>query len=196
MPFLKKLPKDAKVFDAFGTWPNVYAQWNVVCQQILRDTPSALDAGQREIIGTFVSRLNRCHYCYSVHNSAVTAFGYEAGLVDALVDDIDGAKVDAKLKPILRYVKKLTLDHHRMVQADADAVFAAGWNDDDLHCAIAITCVFNFMNRFVHGLGIEEEASYTALAGPRLRDFGYLGSAAKRAADRTGAAAAGARAAE
>jgi uncharacterized peroxidase-related enzyme len=190
MPFLKKLPKDAKVFDAFQTWPNVYATWNQTCQQILRDTPSKLDAGQRELIGTYVSKLNRCHYCYSVHNAAVKEYGYAGALVDQLVDDLDGAPVDAKLKPILRYVKKLTLDHHRMVQADADAVFAAGWSDDDLHCAIAIACVFNFMNRFVHGLGIEEEASYTALAGPRLKNFGYLGSAAKRQADRVAPGAA------
>ena len=48
-------------------------------------------------------------------------------LFERLMDEIDTAPVDEKLKPILHYVRKLTLTPSRMVQADADAVYAAGW---------------------------------------------------------------------
>jgi uncharacterized peroxidase-related enzyme len=190
MTFLKKLAPDAKVFDAFGTWPQIYGPWTETCQQILRDAPSTLTAADRELIGTFVSKLNQCHYCYSVHNSAVAAYGLDPALVTRLVDDIGSAPVAEKLKPLLRYVRKLTLEQTRMVQADADAVYAAGWSEDDLHIAIAITCLFNFMNRFVHGLGIEEEPAYTLAAGARLKAHGYLGSSRLRKAERDGKQAA------
>jgi uncharacterized peroxidase-related enzyme len=139
MPFLKKLPADAKVFDAFKTWPHIYDAWTETCQQILRESPSSLTAAERELIGTFVSKLNQCHYCYSVHNSAAKAYGYDPALVTNLVENVETAPVGEKLKPMLRYVRKLTLDQSRMVQADADAVYAAGWSEDDLHIAIAIT---------------------------------------------------------
>ena len=42
-----------------------------------------------------------------------------------------------------------------MTQADADAVFAAGWNDQALHDAVSTCALFNFMNRLVEGHGIK-----------------------------------------
>jgi uncharacterized peroxidase-related enzyme len=176
MPFLKTLPEGAKVFDAFQTWPQLYGPIATLSQTALRDFPSALSAAERELIGSFVSRLNQCEYCYRVHNSAVNAFGIAHDLVDRLREDIDSAPVDARLKPLLRYVRKLTLDQYRMVPADAQAVLAAGWSEEDLNLAICICALFNFMNRFVHGLGIEEDPEYSLAAGPRLKSMGYAGS--------------------
>lgn len=176
MTFPSKLADDAKVFDAFLTWPDVYQPWMQVCQEVLRG-PSPLSEGARELIGTFVSKLNDCRYCYAVHNSAVKAYGLDDGLVANLIDDIDTAEADAKLKPILRYVRKLTETPYKMTQQDADAVFAAGWDDDALHSAIAVTALFSFMNRFVFGLGIEEDADYSRVAGARIKAMGYLGPA-------------------
>ncbi len=184
MTFLKKLPEGAKVFDAFKTWPEIYEPFNQTCQQLLRDAPSALSDGERELIGTFVSKLNQCGYCHAVHNSAVQAYGIDPSLSAALKEDIDTAPVDDKLKPLLKYARKLTLEQYKMVQADADAVYAAGWSEDDLHLTIGITALFNYMNRFVHGLGIEEEPEYSLNAGARLRAMGYTGSSSLTKEDR------------
>lgn len=176
MTFLSKLSDDAKVFDAFMTWPEIYKPWGEVCQQVLRDYPSKLSAGDRELIGTFVSRLNQCDYCYKVHNSATREYGFDESLVEDLKADIESAGVDDKLKPLLKYARKLTLEQHKMTQKDADAVFEAGWTEDDLHLTISIAALFAFMNRFVHGLGIEEDPEYSLAAGPRLKAMGYQGS--------------------
>lgn len=173
MPFFKTLPDNAKVADGFAAWPDIYGPWKTTCQQVLRDAPSALTAAERELIGTFVSKLNRCHYCYEVHNSAVVSYGFDPLLVTRLVEDIETAPVAEKLKPILRYVRKLTLDHTKIVQADVDAALAAGWTEDDVHIAIAITGIFSFMNRLVHGLGLDEDPAYSLAAGPRLKAGRY-----------------------
>lgn len=191
MPFLKKLPDDAKVFDGFGTWPHIYGPMAEMSQQLLRDAPSSLTAAERELIGTFVSKLNQCSYCTEVHNSAVSAYGLDPLLVSKLASDFDAAPVSEKLRPLLRFVRKLTLDQSRMVQADADAVLAAGWSEDDLNLAVGLTALFNFMNRFVHGLGIVEDPAYTLAAGARLMAHGYTGSSRLTKQERdTGRAAA------
>ena len=65
------------------------------------------------------------------------------------------SEVDDKLKPILRYVKKLTLTPSQMVQADADAVFEAGWDEMGLHHAIAVAARYNLVNRLVQGHGVQ-----------------------------------------
>jgi len=74
-----------------------------------------------------------------------------------LVDDIDMAPVDTKLKPILRFVRKLTLEPYKMVKSDAEAVFAVGWNEEALADAIWICARFNMMNRLSLGHGLEAD---------------------------------------
>jgi uncharacterized peroxidase-related enzyme len=176
MPFLHKLGASGKVFDAFQAWPQLYGPIAQLSQVALRDFPSSLTAGERELVGAFVSRLNQCEYCYRVHNSAVNAFGIPHELVEQLRADIATAPVDEKLKPLLRYVRKLTVEQSRMTRSDADAVLAAGWTEEDLNLAVCICALFNFMNRLVHGLGIEEDPEYSLAAGPRLKALGYTGS--------------------
>ena len=54
----------------------------------------------------------------------------------------------------IKFVRKLTLEPTKMIQADADAVFEAGWSERALYDAIIICCTWSFMNRFVEGLGL------------------------------------------
>jgi len=103
MPFLTKMPTSGKVFDAFETWPDTFGHFGPISQAILRDAKSSLTAGEREVIGTFVSRLNQCSYCSKVHNSAVGAFGYPEDLVERLLDDIDTAPIrEERVRPNCR----------------------------------------------------------------------------------------------
>jgi hypothetical protein len=62
----------------------------------------------------------------------------------------------------------------RMRQADADAVFAAGWDEAALHSAIAVCCLFNFMNRLVEAHGIEADRASFSERGRKHVEMGYL----------------------
>jgi alkylhydroperoxidase family enzyme len=79
------------------------------------------------------------------------------------------------MRAILRYVGKLTSTPGALSKADADAVFAAGWDERALHDAVIVCALFNFMNRMVNGLGIKADATYFATSGTRLKDIGYAG---------------------
>ena len=61
-----------------------------------------------------------------------------------------------------------------LTQADADAIFAAGWEEPALYYMVAVTALFNFMNRLVEGMGIELDPSYVRPASERLAKRGYL----------------------
>ncbi len=73
------------------------------------------------------------------------------------------------------YVRKLTLTPSRITQADADAVFAVGWDEEALHHAVSVCALFNMMNRLVDGLGIEGSARYFKVSSERLFSRGYVG---------------------
>ena len=172
MPFFPSFPEDATTAEIFATRPDIYGPWGEAVQAIMRG-PSPLTPGERELIGVFVSASNSCNYCAGGHRAAAEAFGVDHGVFEALMQDISTAPVPERMKPLLAYVKKLTTAPGRLVQADADAVYAAGWDERALHDAVAVCCVFNFMNRLVEGHGIPADAGKYAERGLRHFQYGY-----------------------
>ncbi len=177
MSFLKNLPQDAALLDVLRAYPET-AKPLLDYHEVLLRGESPLTPGERELIAAYVSGLNACSYCHGIHTATAEAFGVEEGLLEALLLDVDSSSVDDKMKPILRYVQKLTSAPSRMTPADADAVYAVGWDDQALHAAVSICALFNCMNRLVEGLGIQAPAGYHATSASRLKDIGYAGLAA------------------
>ncbi len=177
MTFPKNLAADGKVYDVFSMRPAMFEPFTETCEQIMRG-PSPLSPGQRELIGTFVSRLNSCPYCHDVHNEAVKAYGMNEALTRQLMDDPDSADIDDDFKVLLTLVRKVTEGAYRVSESDYERMYAAGWGDDAIHDAIIVTCLFNFMNRLVSSFGIEADDAYLALAGERIKSDGYVTSLA------------------
>ncbi len=106
------------------------------------------------MIAAYVSGLNQCQFCYGGHSVFAEIHGIDKSIFDALFDDLETAPIDDKMRPLLRYVGKLTLSSYKMTQADYDAVIEAGWSEQALDDAIAVVCLFNFFNRLVDGHGL------------------------------------------
>ena len=134
MPFFKSLPNDCGVRHIVQMNKPV-GRALVELHEALMRADSPLSPAQHELIAAFVSGLNACHYCYGVHSQTAQAFGVQEATLKALVSDLDSAPVEAKMRPILAYARKLTLTPGKMVKADAEAVFAAGWSARALHDA-------------------------------------------------------------
>ena len=62
-----------------------------------------------------------CTFVYVAHSQVAYAWGIEEGLIDKLLENIDTAPVEARLKPLLAFVRKLSLTPGEMTQNDADA---------------------------------------------------------------------------
>jgi uncharacterized peroxidase-related enzyme len=173
MPLFPSLPDNATTKHVFTAHPEIYSHWVRVSEAILRG-PSPLAPAQRELIGAYVSSLNACQYCYGGHRAAAELFGVAPETIDGLIQDLTTAPIDSKLRPIFAFVKQLTLMSTRMTQADADAVFAAGWDEAALHSATAVCCLFNFMNRLVEAHGIKADQARFAERGRKHVEMGYV----------------------
>ncbi len=174
MVYLKSLPEDAVLLNVFRANQDT-ARPLISFHELVMRGPSPLSDGQRELIAAYVSGVNSCGYCHGIHTKTAEAFGIAPGLLEAALADLDTAPVDDKMRPLLRYVGKLTSTPSRMVPADAEAVFAAGWDDQALYDAILVCALFNFMNRVVDGIGIRADESYFSTSGNRLAETGYAG---------------------
>jgi alkylhydroperoxidase family enzyme len=90
-------------------------------------------------------------------------------VLTALLDDVESAPVRDELKPLFGYVHRLTLTPSRMTPADAEAVFAAGWDEQVLYTVVSVCALFNLMNRLVEGVGLTvRDEAYFAVAARRL----------------------------
>ncbi len=174
MPFLPSLPEDANLGRLYAMDPGYYLPLVEFSENVMRG-PSPLSPGERELIAAYTSALNACGFCAGAHEGAAMAFGIGANVIRALVDDVDTAPVDERLKPILRYVRKLTESPSRMAQADADAVYEAGWDEQALTHAINVSALFAYFNRVVDGHGLRADPSVDKDRGKMLAEMGYLG---------------------
>ena len=134
---------------------------------------SAFTPAERELMFAYGSYLNACRYCYGAHQVVAETLGIDAHVFAEIIEDIDAARIDEKMKPVLRLVEKLTLTPSRVVQADADAVFAAGWDEDAYVDAVSVCALHNFMNRMVDGTGVELDDDGLRQAGVRIAASGY-----------------------
>nr|WP_245191898.1 carboxymuconolactone decarboxylase family protein [Amycolatopsis azurea] len=170
------MPTDATLLQVFQKFPAPASKLLDFHELIMR-SPSAFDAGQRELIAAYVSGVNDCRYCHGVHTVTAEAFGVPEGLLAAALTDLDSSPVEERMKPVLAYVGKLTRTPSQVTEEDAEAVFAAGWDETALHDAVLVCALFNFMNRMVEGLGIRADAAYARTSGVRLKEGGYAGLA-------------------
>ena len=100
--------------------------------------------------------------------------GIDSLSLDALMADVDTARIDTRFKPIFKFLKKLTLTSCKMIQADADAVYAEGWDERALHDVIMVGCCFSFMNRLADGHGLPSDPALFKARAARHAQEGYL----------------------
>jgi len=161
------------LIDVFRAFPDASIPLIEYHEVVLRG-PSPFTEAERELIAGFVSTLNGCGYCTSVHVAAAENMGAAKGLIAALVADPELRDAETRMRPVLDYARKLTERPASVTQADVDAIFAAGWEPEALFCVASVTALFNFMNRLVEGMRIKADPVYAPMAAKRLAERGYL----------------------
>ena len=137
--------------------------------------PSPLSPGERELIFAYAAGVAGCEFVYAAHSAVAYAWGAAEGLLEKLLEDLDNAPLEPRMKALLRFARKLTVTPGEMSQADADAVFEAGWEEQALHDTIAVTARVAFMQRLVEGHGFIPFSPEVARSHAEKRvEFGYV----------------------
>ena len=155
MTHYPSLEPDAKLEELFRRFPRGVAPLIALHDQILRDDSSPFSLAERELIAAFVSGLNACHFCYGAHKLMARAFGVDEALIESLVADDGHADIEPKWRPLLAYLRKLTLTPAKITADDMHQALNAGWSETAVYDAAMICALFSFMNRILDGAGIE-----------------------------------------
>jgi len=138
--------------------------------------PSTLTSGERELIASYVSKLNNCEFCHESHSAAANAHLNDNGhAVSCIISNLDEAPVSEKMKTLLRIAAKVQKSGHEVKPEDIAAAKTAGATDEEIHDAVLIAAAFCMYNRYVDGLGTnlpKDKSEYLPM-GKRLTEVGY-----------------------
>jgi uncharacterized peroxidase-related enzyme len=172
MAFFKHLDELSDITDITFNDRRRLGPMDKVSQRIMRGK-SDFTPSEKEMMAAFVSGLNACSFCFGSHKAVAEQFGVSETVIEYLIEDVDKASIKSNLKPVFKYLKKLTLSPSKLVQQDADAVYNAGWSEEALHEAILVGCLFNFYNRLLDGHGVKGSKAIYQLGGAHLHNNGY-----------------------
>jgi uncharacterized peroxidase-related enzyme len=143
---------------------------------ILLHEPNSLTPGERELIATYVSSRNNCHFCQASHGAAAACHLGDAAVVAQVKTDFNAAPVSDKLKALLVIAGKVQQDGKLVTTADVEAARKAGATDIEIHDTVLIAAAFSMYNRYVDGLGTWQprEPEMYAQMGRHLASEGYM----------------------
>ncbi len=132
--------------------PETSKPLNELVEVLLRH-PNSLSQGERELIATYVSSQNNCHYCQTIHGAIAAAHldGNEE-LVQCVKHDFNSADISPKLKALLAIAGKVQQDGKKVTEADVQAARDQGATDLEIHDTVLIAAAFCMYNRYVDGL--------------------------------------------
>ncbi len=161
VPPESELADDLKIIwekcqEKLGYVPNVFKTLSLKPQR-LRDfmqmfneimlSESKLSKLEREMIAVVVSSANRCYYCLVSHGAAVRKLSGDPQLGEMLALNYRVAEVSPMMRAILDFAHKLTVTPAEVVEADRDALRAAGLSSEDIFDVAQVVSLFNFSNR-------------------------------------------------
>ncbi|QMV19354.1 peroxidase-related enzyme [Granulicella sp. 5B5] len=132
--------------------PETSKPLNELVEVLLRH-PNSLTQGERELIATYVSTQNNCHYCQSIHGAIAAAHlnGNEE-LVQCVKNDFESAEITPKLKALLVIAGKVQQDGKKVTVEDVERARLQGATDMEIHDTVLIAAAFCMYNRYVDGL--------------------------------------------
>ena len=122
--------------------------------EILMCGPHTLFPGERELIATYVSSLNDCYYCQTIHGAIAAAhLNGDEDLVKRVKADFHHANISEKLKALLVIAAKVQRGGKNVTGEDIANARNAGATDLEIHDTVLIAAAFCMFNRYVDGLG-------------------------------------------
>ncbi len=136
-------------------------------KNVLHHTGNTLPTWWLEVIGVYVSMLNRCDYCVDHHFAGLKrllADDERADAIRAALEADDPEAFDPRQFAMLAYARRLTLEPHAMTPDDLSRLRAAGVDDGEILEVNQVTAYFAYANRTVQGLGVTIDGDLLGLS--------------------------------
>ncbi|MDP5022769.1 MAG: peroxidase-related enzyme [Burkholderiaceae bacterium] len=169
VPDLNTLPEDLKskileVQEKAGFIPNVFlglarrpAEWRAFFayhDALMLKEGGNLSKGDREMIVTTTSAANACLYCVVAHGAILRIYEKKPLVADQVAVNSRKADITPKQMAMLDFAMKVCNASHKVEDADFEALYAHGMDDEDAWDITSITAFFGLSNRIASVTGM------------------------------------------
>lgn len=154
--------------------PKTAAPLNEFANALLA-TDEGLSRGERELIGAYVSSLNDCHFCQSIHGAVASYYLGEEDTFEAVKCDLPSAPVSEKMRALLNIAASVQKGGKHVTSAQIAAAREAGAEDRDIHDTVLIAAAFCLFNRYVDGLATwaPDDPDFYRFRATKVAELGY-----------------------
>ena len=175
MAELANLPKDirAKILEVqekAGFVPNVFlalarrpAEWRAFFayhDALMLKEEGSLTKGDREMIVTASSAVNRCLYCVVAHGALLRIYEKKPLVADQVAVNWRKADITPRQYAMLEFAMKVCERSHEIEEADFPPLHAHGFSDEDIWDIAAITAFFGLSNRMASFSGMQPNTEF------------------------------------
>lgn len=157
--------------------PQTATPLNALAEVLLRSN-EGLSMGERELIATYVSALNDCFFCQSIHG-AVAAYYFDEDLVKKIRSNDTDVEISEKMKALLSIAGAVQRGGKSVQEIQIKYAKNMGATDLEIHDTVLIAAAFCMFNRYVDGLGTfapDTPEMYRERARKIAEETGYAGS--------------------
>lgn len=145
--------------------------------ETLLQRDSSLSKGEREMIASYVSFKNGCHFCHTSHGAAAAHhLGGDLALIDDIKHDLVKTPLSPKMRSLLNIAAKVQKSGKEVTENDINEAKNNGASDQEIHDTVLIAATFCMYNRYVDGLATwapKETEEYDEM-GKQMAQQGYL----------------------
>ncbi|SHG35243.1 carboxymuconolactone decarboxylase family protein [Flagellimonas flava] len=137
-------------------------------KNVLHNSNNTLPKWYLEALGTYVSHLNQCDYCFQHHFEGFKRLLGDDSRADTFKEVVLKNKLSdffsTKFFAGSLYAKMLTLNHADITQQDIEHLREVGFTEGEILEVNQVVSYFNYVNRSVVGLGVDTHGDILGLS--------------------------------
>ena len=176
-PALEGLPDDIRarileVQEKSGFIPNVFLSFArrpdefrafFAYHDALMLRESGLSKAEREMIVVATSGVNNCLYCVVAHGAILRIYARNPRLSDQLATNHRKAEITPRQRAMLDFALKVAQASHTVESADFEALYAHGFNDEDIWDIGAVAAFYAMSNRMANLVDLRPNPEFYAM---------------------------------
>ena len=141
-------------------WRAFFAYHDALMEPESVGRTSNLSKGDREMIVTTTSAANQCLYCVVAHGAILRIYEKKPLVADQVAVNHRKADIPPRQKAMLDFAMKVCQRAHEIEDADFEALYPHGFDDEDIWDIAAITAFFGLSNRIASFSGMQPNPEF------------------------------------
>ena len=147
----------------------------VMYKNVLHHSSNSLEKWFLELIGIWVSELNRCDYCVKHHFTGLKRLLQDGSRAIKLMNYLSEKNINCmplqnSEKLALEYAQLLTESPAKVTQEIVNSLYEVGFSDGEILEINQVVAYFNYANRTVLGLGCNTKGDILGLSPGNVND--------------------------